>query len=151
MVEVTAEDAVYMVLKLKSGATGMAAVSKIATGTEDELRFELYGTKGALRFNLMQPNWLEYFDHTQPETPWGGLRGFTKIECGQRYEKPGGEFPSPKVAIGWTRAHVHSLYNFLQSVYAGKPAAPSYTKELISNLSWKRFRSGANQKWIALS
>ncbi len=152
MVEVTAEDAVYMILKLKNGATGMAAASKIATGTEDELRFELYGTKGALRFNLMQPNWLEYFDHTQPETPFGGFRGFTKIECGQKYEKPGGVFPSPKVAIGWTRAHVHSLYNFLQCVDAGIPAAPSlYEGAYIQYIMEKVAEAAQKQKWITLS
>lgn len=151
LVKISVEDAVYIILKIKGGATGIVEVSKIATGTEDELRLEIHGVKGALRFNLMKPNWLEFFDNTQPETPLGGLRGFTRIECGQRYEKPGGGFPSSKAAVGWTRAHVHSLYNFLQCVHEGKPAVPSIQEGVyIQYIMEKVYESAQRRKWIEL-
>jgi predicted dehydrogenase len=125
-IDISAEDAVYMVVKMKNNGIGTIEASKIATGTDDELRFEIHGDKGALRFNLMNPNYLEFYDNTAPEGPYGGMRGFTRIECVQRYPKPGGAFPSPKASIGWMRAHVHCLYSFLDSVYNKKQAYPSF-------------------------
>ena len=42
-----------MVVKMKNNGIGTIEASKIATGSDDELRFEIHGDKGALRFNLM--------------------------------------------------------------------------------------------------
>ena len=55
MVDITAEDLCYMLVKMKNQSTGIIEVSKIATGTEDELRFVIYGDKGAVKFNLRTP------------------------------------------------------------------------------------------------
>lgn len=126
LVDIQADDAAIMIVKMKSGCMGTIEASKIATGTQDELRFEIHGTQGALRFNLMDPNWLEFYDQTVPERPLGGQRGFTRIECVQRYEQPGGTFPAAKSSIGWLRGHAHSIYCFLDCVYQGRPASPSF-------------------------
>jgi predicted dehydrogenase len=124
-VSIDAEDLVIITARMKNGGVGTIEASKVATGTNDELRFEIHGSLGSLRFNLMEPNWLEFFDNTLPEMPLGGWRGYTKIECIQRYPKPGGDFPPAKLSIGWTRAHVHSLYHFLEHVCEGKEPSPS--------------------------
>jgi hypothetical protein len=42
----------------------------------------------------------------------------------QRYEKPGGSFPSSKLPGGWLRAHIHSMYEFLSCVYEKRPGKP---------------------------
>jgi predicted dehydrogenase len=126
MAEITAEDAAYMLLTMKNGAAGTVEVSKIATGTNDELRFEIHGDKGAISFNLMEPDWLYFYDNSVPDKPFGGKKGYTKIECVGRYAAPGNIFPGPKFTIGWLRGHVHCLYNFLSCIYEGRPAAPSF-------------------------
>ncbi|NMB95887.1 MAG: Gfo/Idh/MocA family oxidoreductase, partial [Clostridiaceae bacterium] len=77
IVEIEADDIAIMMARMKNGGIGTIEVSKIATGTNDELRFEIHGDKGAIRFNLMDPNWLEYYDNTQSEAPYGGLKGYT--------------------------------------------------------------------------
>lgn len=125
MVPVTAEDHVVITARMENGATGTVEATKIATGTNDELRFEIYGTKGAMAFNLMEPSWLWVFDNRVPEAPLGGMRGFTRVECVQRYPAPGGAFPSSKSTIGWERGHVHSLYSFVDNVMNGRPGSPS--------------------------
>jgi predicted dehydrogenase len=148
---ITAEDAVYMILKLKSGAIGTVEATKIAAGASDELRIEIHGDKGALRFNLMDPNWLEYYDNTLPEQDLGGERGFSKIECVQRYAPPGGKFPTSKSSIGWLRGHVHCLYSFLNCVYEGKPAAPSLDDgAYIQYVMEKAYDSAEKSEWVAL-
>lgn len=119
------EDHAVMTLRLANGALGTCEASKIATGTNDELTFEIYGKKGALRFDLMEPGWLWFFDNTVPEAALGGNRGFTRIECMGRYPAPAGSFLPPKNAIGWDRGHVHCYYSFLDAVAHGTQPSPS--------------------------
>lgn len=123
--EVEAEDLSLLIVKMKGGGIGTIEASKIATGTNDELIFEIHGDKGAMRFNMMAPDWLEVYDNTLPEGEYGGDRGFKRIECVQRYNSPGGKFVHSKASIGWIRAHVHSLYNFIDNVYRGRSSSPS--------------------------
>ncbi len=123
-VAVDAEDCVLALARMESGAVGTVESSKLATGSEDELRLEIHGTGGAIRFNLMDPHHLEYCDASVPHRPLGGTRGFLRIACGHRYEAPATSFPSPKASVGWLRAHVECLAHFLRAVAAGQAAQP---------------------------
>ena len=122
-VPVTAEDHACLTVRNDDGLTGTIEASKIATGMQDELRFEIHGTDGAIRFNLMNPNWLEIYDPDSPSEPMGGKRGFTAVECVQRYPEPA-DFPTPKASVGWLRSHVACLYNFMSAVHEDRPAHP---------------------------
>lgn len=124
--ETDASEAFYMLAETESGAHGTLTASKLTTGVNDDLFFSIHGTKGALRFSLMEPNYLEFYDNTAPHEPYGGFGGFTRIECVGRYPAPAGVFPSPKAAQGWLRGHVMGMYSFLQSVYTGKQAEPTF-------------------------
>lgn len=151
MVEVQADDLALIVAKMKNGALGTVEASKIATGTNDELKFEIHGDRGAIRFSLMEANYLDFFDNTVKESPLGGERGFLAIECVQRYPKPGGVFPSSKGSIGWLRGHVHSLYNFLDSVYANEGATPSMEDgAYIQKVMERAYQSDREKKWIKI-
>ena len=122
-----APEAFYMMVETAAGAHGMLTASKLTTGVNDDLNFAIYGERGALRFSLMDPNFLEFYDATAPAAPIGGERGFTRIECVGRYPEPAGAFPSPKAASGWLRGHLMSMYHFLDAVYTGKQKAPDFT------------------------
>lgn len=124
-IEALSEDHALMLMRLENGAIGTVEASKIATGTNDELSFEVYGKKGAIRFDLMEPGWLWYFDNTVPEKPLGGTRGFTRIECMGRFEAPAGKFLPPKNAVGWDRGHIHCYYAFLDAVANDKTPSPT--------------------------
>jgi predicted dehydrogenase len=138
-----------MMARMANGGKGIIEASKIATGTDDELRFEIHGDKGALRFNLMQPNYLEYFSTDDPQMPYGGDSGFKRIACAQRYEQPGGGFPSPKNSIGWLRGHVHSLYNFTESVWKGTPSSPDFNEgAYIQHVMERTAFSARNSTWV---
>lgn len=150
MVPVEAEDLAVMLAKLRNGTVGVIETSKIATGAEDELRFEIHGDKGALRFNSMDPNYLDAYDLREAETPLGGQRGWQRIACAQRYDKPAG-FPGPKSSIGWIRAHLHSLYTFLQAIATGTPAQPSLMHGLhLQYLLAAAEKSARTQTWQTL-
>jgi predicted dehydrogenase len=148
-VPVDAEDAVTLLARMQSGALGTIEATKIATGAEDELRLEIHGTHGAMRFNEMDPHHLEFHDATVPDQPLGGLRGWNRIDTGQRYPAPAASFPSPKAAIGWLRGHVACLANFLQAVADGRPAEPGLEQGIhVQKLMDCVRRSAMENRWI---
>lgn len=120
-----AEDHAVMTLRMPNGALGTVEASKIATGSNDEMFLEITGTKGAIRWNLMEPDWLWFYDNTLPEGPYGGMKGFVRIECVARYPKPGGSFLPSKNTIGWDRGHMHCMYTFLEAIAHAKTPEPS--------------------------
>ena len=148
MVKVDAEDDMQTLVRLKNGALGTVTASKIATGTEDGITFTIHGTKGALMLKAMDLDRLYFYDNTAPGAPFGGVRGWTAIDCGQRYEKPA-VFPASKAVIGWTRGHIHCYYSFLRAVTDGK-AAPAPLEEgvCIQNLLAKVKESAASGRWV---
>jgi len=119
-----ADDQAVMLLEMPNGAVGTVTASKITTGAEDELSFELYGDKGALRWRLTEADYLEFYDNTRPEAALGGEKGYTRIAAAARYPAPGGSFLPPKNRIGWDRAHMHCYFSFLDCVNRGVPASP---------------------------
>ena len=121
-----ADEAFYMTAILKNGACGTLTASKLTLGANDDLNIEIVGEKGALRFSLMEPNWLYFYDGTTEDAPIGGMRGFTRIECVGRYPAPAGFFPSPKAARGWLEGHVESMLNFLTQVDRGESGHPDF-------------------------
>ena len=147
-VTVDAEDCVVMLAKMACGAIGTIEASKIATGNEDGLRLEINGQRGALRFSLMDPHHLEFFDATRPGDPHGGRRGWTRIAAGQRCTPPATSFPSPKAATGWIRAHISCLGNFLECVADGRPAQPGLEQGLYIQRLMHTARTSAREgRW----
>ena len=124
--QTNADEAFYMICKTAGGAVGTIDVSKLTVGANDELNFCVYGEKGSLKFNMMDLNWLYFYDATANGDSLGGDRGYTRIECVGRYDAPGGVFPSFKAPIGWLRGHLHSMYSFLTAVNEGRASAPDF-------------------------
>lgn len=146
---VDAEDCVMLLARMQSGALGTIEATKIATGTEDELRLEIHGSRGALRFNGMDPHHLEFHDAAAPDVPLGGLRGWNRIDTGQRYPAPAASFPSPKAATGWIRSHLACLANFLQAVAQQRAADPGLEQGIrVQHLMDSVARSARENRWI---
>lgn len=123
---VDVDDIAWAQCRLTGGASGTLEASRLATGVQDELRIELHGSKGGLRFNLMDPNWLDAYDATEPESALGGNRGMTRIEAVTRYPKPYA-LGATKNTVGWLNFHIHSVFDFVSNVAAqreGKPISP---------------------------
>jgi predicted dehydrogenase len=151
MADVCVDDAAYMMAQLKNGAMGTITASKLATGTNDEMDIRLFGEKGALHFNADYPGTLDFYDNTDADGAYGGSKGFKAIESVQRYEKPGGAMPAPKLAIGWLRAHVHSLYTFFNCVHTGTSPSPSIADGVYNQYVLdKAVESAKTGTWVGL-
>jgi predicted dehydrogenase len=148
-IPVDTEDCVMLLAKMESGAMGTLEATKLATGAEDELRLEIHGARGAIRFNLMDAHHLEYYDATASDQPQGGFRGWNRIDTGQRYPSPAAAFPSPKASVGWIRGHAACLANFLQAVAEGRPATPGLEQGIrVQRLMECVRASAASGQWV---
>jgi predicted dehydrogenase len=119
---VDVEDAAWVQVRLASGAMGTLETSRFATGALDDLRIEVHGERGALRFNLMDGNWLYAYDQTAADEPAGGRRGWTRVETLARY--PGAVSPPSRAILGWGRTHAENLYAVLKALAAGQEPEP---------------------------
>ncbi len=150
IVKIESEDHILLQGKMKNGALGTIEVSKIITGSNDDLGLELYGTEGALRFNSMNPNYVYVYDMRDEDTPIGGMRGFKALETMNKDPESKSNFPGPRFGIGWLRGHMASQYNFLKCVYNEKPASPSFFEGAYIQKIMNRLYSVNNSKSWAL-
>ena len=120
---VTVDDAAWFRARMKNGAIGTVEASRFATGTLDELRIRIYGERGALRFDLMDPNFLYWFDESQAGGEFGGSRGWQRLDTVANY--PGAKTPSARAPLGWARAHAENQYRFLAAVTGGQEPSPN--------------------------
>lgn len=109
---VDVDDLAILQVRTTQGALGTIEASRLASGTEDDLSFEIYGEQGAVRFNLMNPNYLEYFDGNQSRAPRTGAKGFTHLATSSRFPAPA-RFPNGRSPMGWLQTHIASQADFL--------------------------------------
>ena len=124
MVQVEVDDWCLLNVRMESGAVGTIEASRFATGSGDGLGFEIYGEKGALGFDLTQPNYLRFYDSQAPGSPIGGEKGYTHIDCAHRYPPPAAQLASG-ATLGWFRIHMACLHAFLQAIVEGREPSPS--------------------------
>lgn len=150
--EALSEDHALLTLRLKNGALGFVEASKIATGANDDMTVEVRGDKGAILWDLMQPNYVRFYDQTLPERPLGGERGFTQIESVARYPAPGGSFLPPKNTIGWDRGHMHCYFTFLDCLAKGvRPENGIEEGARLQALMGRAVQSAEEGRWVDAS
>ena len=124
--QTNADEAFYLICGTPEGAMGTITVSKLTQGANDELAFSVNGERGSLSFSLMDPNYLYFYDAAAQGSPFGGVKGYTRIECVGRYPSPASGFPSVKAPQGWLRGHIGSMASFLSAVANNTPFSPSF-------------------------
>ncbi len=123
---VTVDDAAWATLSLAGGAVASVDVSRVALGQKNALRLEVYGSAGALTFNLESPNELFFLDGTEPVE----VQGFRRIlvtEPGHPYMS--GWWPQGHV-IGWEHSFTHQIRDFLLAIDSGTDPSPSFEEGL---------------------
>ncbi|MHA7290870.1 Gfo/Idh/MocA family protein [Arthrobacter sp. MDT3-24] len=120
--DVTVDDAAWATLSLASGAVASVDVSRVATGQKNSLKLEIYGDKGAIRFDLENLNELHFLDATAPARE----QGFRRILVGEP------EHPYLKAwwpqghIIGWEHTFTHEIRDLLTAIGTGTPPSPSF-------------------------
>ncbi len=138
---VTVDDAAWLEIRLAGGGLGTLEVSRFATGTLDDLRLQIHGEKGALRFDLMEANWLFWYDARRP--------GWTRLETVQGY--PEASVPPGRAILGWSRTHAENQYRFLRAAVAGQPPEPGLRDGLMAQLVLEAaYASAESGSWVTV-
>ncbi len=120
--EVTNEDYVSALIEFESGARGTLEISRTIFGPKVENRFEIYGTKGAIKWNF------ETMDEMEIYLPDGSLErdGFVRILAGLDLPFYGRFQPGPGNNMSYDDLKVVEAYHFLKSVAEGEQLEPSF-------------------------
>jgi predicted dehydrogenase len=120
--DVTVDDAAWVTLALASGAIASVEASRVATGRKNSLQIEVYGDKGALRFDLENLNELAFSDATLPARE----QGFRRIVVTEP-EHPylDAWWPQGHI-IGWEHTFTHQIRDFLLAIDGGTAPSPSF-------------------------
>lgn len=114
-VRVDTEDVGFSVIEYSGGAVGIVEASKISPGFEEQMRVEIHGSRGGLRFSLTEPHTLYVYRREKA--------AFEKVVRGFEEVYPWLSWPAPKSFEGWVYAYLVLLKNFVEST-AGLGESP---------------------------
>jgi predicted dehydrogenase len=122
---VTNEDYAAAMVVFGNGARGTFEASRAIIGPESQMAFDVYGTKGALRWNLETMNQLEVF---LVDDEGRAPRGYTTVYAGDRYPYHGHFVPGDANSIGYEDLKVIENYAFLTAVASGEQHQPGFAE-----------------------
>jgi predicted dehydrogenase len=121
--EVTNEDFVSLLAEFDDGVTGVFESSRALVGPESQNAFEVYGTGGALAWNLETLNELQvYTGAGAPDTGW------TTVYGGDRFPYHGNFVPGAANAIGFEDLVTIEDHEFLEAIATDHPFAPGFVE-----------------------
>jgi predicted dehydrogenase len=146
---VDVDDIALMHIRMADGTLGLVEASRMGTGTPNDLQFEIFGDKGAIRFNATDPSWLEVYDLRDAGQPLGGMRGFRKLETVQRYE--GQKVPDWSMPPTFTRTHAECQYQFLKAIQDDSDPSPTFVDGLrVQEIMEAVLRSSEEGRWVTV-
>lgn len=119
---VTVEDASLMMVEFASGAVGSFEATRFAPGRKNRNTFEIYGSEGALAFDLERMNELQYHSRRDPEHAQG-FRTIMATESCHPYIK---HWWPPGHIIGYEHEFTHAVADFVTAVAHGTPIDPDF-------------------------
>lgn len=119
---VTADDASSFFARFQNGALGSFQVSRFATGRKNFLRLEIFGSEGALVWNLERLNELDYYDRSEPQAQQG-FRNIVVTESVHPYINAW--WPAGHI-IGWEHTFIHEVRDMLMAIDGDRKVTPSF-------------------------
>ena len=119
---VTVEDAASMIVQFDNGAMGSFESSRFAAGRKNYNMFEIYGSQGAVAFNLERMNELQFFDVADPDDS----RGFKTILVTESCHPYIAHWWPPGHIIGYEHEFTHAVVDFLHAITRGEAIRPDF-------------------------
>ena len=120
--EVTVEDAALMMVEFENGAVGSFESTRFATGRRNHHTFEIYGSRGALAWDLEDMNRLQFLSLQDEDH----ARGFRDILATERMHEYAKNWWPPGHIIGYEHTFVHAVADFLEAVATGGSVSPNF-------------------------
>ena len=140
---VTNEDYAAMLCEFASGSRGTFEASRTLVGPESENAFDVYGTRGAVGWNLERLNELRLYRVTEDRGS-----GYTTVRGGDRFGHQGAFVPGSGNAIGFEDLVTIEDYEFCSAFAEDRPYEPSFEAALAwANVQDALLRSARSGSW----
>lgn len=147
---VDVDDIVLMQARMANDTLGSIEISRMGTGATNDMKIEIFGENGAIRFSAEEPSWLEVFDVRDSDQPTGGMSGFRKVQSVGRFE--GHKIPDWSMAPGFVTTFAESQYKFLKAVSEDTLPAPSFKDGLhIQKVMQATLLSSFEKRWVSIA
>jgi len=145
--KVAVDDVTSVIVRFASGAAGTLETTWLAHGRKHHLEFEVYGSRGALRFNSERLNELMFCDGSSPAE----LRGFRTILVGEPHPY-GTQFGlKTGMGIGIKETFLLQLQDLLAGVASGTKVTPDFRDGLeVDRFIAAAFDSAGLGRWVEL-
>ena len=133
MAPVRIDDAVAVLARFAGGALATFESSRYARGRKNFNTLELNGADGSLRFDLEEPQSLEFFEYRNPATgarTEDHLAGWRRIHVSAHEHPYMANWWVPGTTIGYEHTFTNALADFLRGVEEGTPAQPDFRAAL---------------------
>ena len=125
--KVTNEDYAALLAVFESGAPAIFEASRAAVGPESQMAFDVFGTEGALSWNLERMNEIQlYLAHDERHT------GYTTVFGGDRFRWHGAFVPGSANGIGFEDLVAIEDFEFLESVGRDEKHEPGFEEALAA-------------------
>lgn len=145
---VTNDDQGQIMCRFAGGAMGHLFFSRTATGRKMGYIYEIFGTKGALRFNQEDQNALWLYKAEGPEAQ----RGFTQILTGPAHPDYENFCLGPGHGTGYQDQIIIEARDFLQAIHEGRSIWPAFRDGLeVSRVVEAARRSHQARAWTDIT
>ncbi|NQV99867.1 MAG: Gfo/Idh/MocA family oxidoreductase [Rhodospirillales bacterium] len=144
---VTNDDHGQLLCQFANGAMGGLYFSRVASGRKMGYAYQIYGTKGAIRFDQEDQNALWVYDSAAK----AGRQGYTKILTGPEHPDYAAFCQGPGHGTGYQDQIIIEAKDFLDAIATGKPMWPTFQDGLevsrVIDAAWTSFEQ---QRWVAM-
>ncbi|KNG92436.1 Gfo/Idh/MocA family protein [Pseudaestuariivita atlantica] len=144
---VTNDDQVTMMMRFDSGVLGHLFASRVATGRKMGYVYEIFGTRGAVRFDQEDQNSVHLYLAEGPEAQ----RGFTRVLTGPEHPDYLPFCQGPGHGTGYQDQIIIEAKDFLTAIDTGQPVWPTFHDGLAVHRVMAAARaSDASRGWQAV-
>jgi predicted dehydrogenase len=119
---VDVDDAAAFIASFENGAVGVFEATRFSQGHKNDMRLEVNGEKGSIRFEFERMNELWYF--SAEDEP--GLQGWRMIQVSEGIHPYWDKWWPAGHVIGFPETFVHEFYEFAQCIAQERECAPSF-------------------------
>lgn len=148
MQPVTNDDQGQFLCRFANGAMGLLYFSRVATGRKMGYAYEVFGTKGALRFDQEDQNALWLY---QSDTP-SDRQGYTKILTGPEHPDYEVFCQGPGHGTGYQDQIIIEAKDFLQAIETGETVWPSFRDGMeVNRIIEAAWASQQDRRWVQIN
>ncbi|WP_428687075.1 Gfo/Idh/MocA family protein [Roseibium sp.] len=147
MMKVTNDDHAQIMCRFTSGALGAFYVSRTAHGRKMGYAYDIYGTKGSIRFDQEDQNALWLYEGAQKP----GREGFKKLLTGPEHPDYENFCLGPGHGTGYQDQIIIEARDFLKAIESGRALWPAFEDGLyVNQVVEAAWQSSEAKRWIKL-